>query len=283
MSRVLASFCTFGNTAFSKLTLQSLKENTKHPLDFFVVVGKPGDQETIDWLISEGIPFKAHDQNYGFPYSVNDVYDYAWKENDYDYLVIVGNDIYAYKYCVDSLINLADESNYSLISATQVDVRTFCSLFPQARGLFQGENYKFSNFESNIWNLFTDYSPEYQIADMQLMDIQNCALYKRSVFDTVGYTDVAFYPAYYIDNDYARRIANSDLRYCSLANAKFFHFWSRTIHQGSGGSNNHFFENNRKYYIQKWGGDFAQETIQAPIKIDSREHELEIINYWRTH
>jgi GT2 family glycosyltransferase len=279
--KVLLGFVNFGLLPFTKLLVQSVRETTN--VDIFTVVGKPGDTETINWLREQNIPHKIHDQNYGFPYSVNDLYDYAWKENDYDYLVIAGNDVILYPYCIDSLIHLANTSDYALISATQLDVRTFCDLFPHRKNLFTGSDFKFNRFDIRFWEDFKGYSFEPVIADMQLMDIQNCALYKKSVFETIGYTDVNFYPAYYIDNDYARRIANSNLNYCSLGNARFFHFWSRVIKQGTGGSTNHFFENNRKYYINKWGGDFGQETRNAPIKIETRDGELEAINYWRTH
>lgn len=280
MAKVLVGMVTFGNMPFSRLTVQSIKKTAKHDVDFFVVVGKPNDAETVQWLTEDKIPFTQHDQNYGFPFSINDIYDYAWVHNDYDYLIIVGNDIVAYPYCVDSLIDLADNSDYLVISALQVDVRSFVTLFPETSQYF-GDNYRIEDFSHECWNLFKDYSPVPQIAEMQLFDIQNCCLYKREAFEIVGYTDVNFYPAYYIDNDYARRIVNSGMHCCTLVNARFFHFWSRTIHQGSGGSTNHYFENNRRYYIRKWHGDFGKEAIQAPIKIDTRQNERLIINYWR--
>ncbi len=282
MSKTLCGMVTFGLLPFTKQTIKSIKETTKYPIDFFVVVGKPGDDETIEWLREEGIAYKAHDQNYGFPYSVNDLYDYAWKNNDYDNLIIVGNDIVAYPYCIDSLIGLADSSDYEVISALQLDVRSLTSTYPETQQYF-GDNFRITDFSHECWNVFTDYSPELKIAEMQLFDIQNCCLYKRSVFNKIGYTDVNFYPAYYIDNDYARRIVKSGIHCCSLVNARFFHFWSRTIKQGNGGSTHKQFDNNRKYYIWKWGDDFGKETRDAPILIDSRIGELQIINYWKNN
>ena len=77
-------------------------------------------------------------------------------------------------------------------------------------------------------------------------------------------------------------IVNSGIRCCTLRNARFFHFWSRTIYQETGGSNPHFFENNRQYYVTKWGGDFGSELYQAPTLIDSREGELEKILHWKS-
>jgi GT2 family glycosyltransferase len=283
MSKTVVGFVTFGNLPFTKLTVESIRDTTvNHPIDFFGVIGKPDDTETEEWFKESNIPYIKHFQNYGFPWSVNDLYDYAWVNNDYDNLIIVGNDIAAYPYCIDSLIELADTSDYEVISALQLDVRAFCDMFPETRSCFDGEDYKIYDLSVKCWDKFKDYSPELSIAEMQLFDIQNCCLYKRDCFNKIGYTDVNFYPAYYIDNDYARRIVKSGLHCCSLVNARFFHFWSRTIKQGTGGSSNRFFENNRRYYILKWGGDFGKETRDAPILIDSRIGELQIIDYWRS-
>ena len=102
-----------------------------------------------------------------------------------------------------------------------------------------------------------------------------------------------------MDNDLARRIVNSKIHCCTLTNARFFHFWSRTIHQGSGGSTGRAFENNRRYYKMKWNGDFGSERFKIPfnnydfqlapnivlngsLKIDNRENEEDIIKYWRS-
>ena len=124
MSKTLIGMVTFGNLQFTKLAIESVKETTTYPVDYFVVVGKPGDQETIDWLTEEKINFIYHEKNYGFPYSLNDIYDHAWKENDYENLIILGNDIICYPYAIDSLIELADSSDYLVISALQYDVRS---------------------------------------------------------------------------------------------------------------------------------------------------------------
>ena len=272
---------TFGNLEFSKLTINSIRDTTKHPVDFFVVVGKPYDRDTVRWLESENIPHKIHDENFGFPCSVNDLYDYAWKDNDYDNLIIVGNDIVAYPNSVDSLIDLADTSDYSVISAIQIDVRSLVSMYPATKQYFQGSDMIFTDFTADPWNEFKEYNDDLTIADMKLYDIQNMCLYKKSMFDAIGYTDVNFYPAYFVDNDYARRIVNSGIRSCTVISAKFFHFWSRTIKQASGGSTAYYFDMNKKYYKKKWGGHFGSETKVAPTKIDSRDNEITDINKWR--
>ena len=286
--KTLIGIVTFGNAQFTKLTIESIRATTKADIQFAVIIGKPGDTETQGVLANQieqygDVSVKTHEKNMGFPFSVNDLYDFAWKDNDYDYLILAGNDIVPYEGAIDTLIRIADTTDYEVISALQYDVKSLVNEYPQTKKYFYSQNYIFTDFNAKPWEAYKPIidPAQAEIASMQLYDIQNLCLYKKSVMSTVGYTDVNFYPAYYIDNDYARRIVNAGIRCCSVVNARFFHFWSRTIKQGSGGSTGTNFDNNRSYYMSKWGGDFAQETIDAPILIDSREGEEEIIEKWR--
>lgn len=282
--KTLVGIVTFGNLEFTKLTINSIKETTKNSVDFYVVVGKPGDYKTWEWLDEQKIAHTVHAENMGFPYSLNDIYDYAWKLNDYDNLIIAGNDIVVYPEAVDSLIDLAESTEYEVISALQYDVKSLVNGYPETRRFFKGSAFIFNDFSATPWKVFESELKygEVTIADMQLFDIQNLCLYKKSIFDRIGYTDVNFYPAYYIDNDYARRIVVAGIRCCTVTSARFFHFWSRTIHQGSGGSTSKNFDNNKAYYIQKWNGDFGFEQGTPPILINYREGEEEIVRKWRS-
>lgn len=281
-NRILVGMCTYGGeTSFSKLAIQSMRDTSTEELDYFVIVGKPGDKKTIAWLEEEGIPYKAHTENMGFPYSVNDIYDYAWEENSYEGVILIGNDIVAYPNAVDQLIKVLDTTNNTVISALQYDVRNLVEDFPEVKHSFMGASMIFNDFSKKPWEKFTDYDKELTIADMKLYDIQNMCLYTKEYFETVGYTDANFFPAYYIDNDLARRIVNSKLQCCSVASARFLHWWSRTIKQGTGASDPIYFEQNRRYYIEKWGGDFGKETIEAPVGLFTREYEEDIIKFWK--
>jgi GT2 family glycosyltransferase len=278
----LFAFVTFGNLPFSQLAVKSLRETVTNEYDIFAVVGKPGDWATKEWLDEEGIPHIMHTENMGFPYSLNDIYDWAWKSHDYKNLIIFGNDIVFYPYAADCMIDLARDSNYEVISALQYDVKDLVNQFPEIASQFGESSYNIRDFSGEPWKKFTGYSSTNQIADMQLYDIQNLCLYKKSVFDRIGYTDVNFYPAYFVDNDYARRIVQANILCCSLVNARFFHFWSRTIHQESGGSNSNYFKNNKDYYRRKWGGDFGEERHHPDINITSRAGEEQVIKRWRS-
>jgi GT2 family glycosyltransferase len=298
----LVGIVTYGNLEFTKMAVRSVWETVDSPVDFFVVVGKPEDKETPAWLRENGISYIKHGANYGFPFSVNDLYDYAWKENDYRNLIIMGNDVVAYPYAIDSMIHVADTTDNAWVCAREYSVKSLCKEYPEAGEYFNiGSNYKFTQFDERPWEMaIADsewISPNVETNGAGMSDVHNLALFKREIFDEVGYIDVNFYPAYYEDNDYVRRAINAGVtKSCRVLNAIYFHFWSRTIHQGSGGSNTSYFHENRTFYMRKWGGDFGYEAFEEPFNgqpyylgdvvlqpefgIHSREDEFDIIDFW---
>lgn len=298
----LIGMVTFGNLPFTKLAVRSIRETVTEPYEIFIVIGHPNDTKTRDWAIEENISYTAHNYNLGFPLSVNDIYDYAWKENDFDNLVMMGNDVIAYPYAIDSLIKAADTTDNEWVCSRQFDVRALCEAHPDARQYFGNVNKEFTRFDTRPWDIAKPYKEEVEIEQtVGLSDVHNLALFKKSVFEKIGYIDVNFYPAYYEDNDYVRRAIKADnIKSCTVMNSVYFHFWSRTIFQGpEGASNNRFFTMNRNYYIIKWGGDFGQEAFEVPfngkpyklnrditlepdINIQSREDEVAIARSWRS-
>lgn len=296
--KTLIGIGTFGTLEFTKLAVRSIRETVKNDYDLFIVIGKANDTATLNFVRQEGLTHIVHPTNLGFPRSVNDIYDAGWVHGDYDNVIIMGNDVIAYPYAVDALINTAKSTDYEWICSLQYDVKSLIKDFPEVRKYFAGSSHIYSAFDERPWELFKDYSEESNLAEIGFSDVQNLCLYKRSVFEKIGYTDVNFYPAYFIDNDYARRGVNADLKACTLINSRYFHFWSRTIHQGVGGTTHEAFRRNRSFYATKWGGDFGQEGWKIPfdggkyqlapgiflpgtLNIDSREQELNVINFWK--
>ena len=303
MSKTLIGIVTYGNLGFTKIALRSVLETVNSPVDFFLVVGKPQDNETVEFLKKEGIPYVQHSFNYGFPYSVNDIYDYAWKENDYDNLIIMGNDVVAYPYAIDSLIHVADTTDNSWVCAREYSVKSLCKEYTEVQMHFDiPDAYRFRDFSTRPWEIAIANSPNIhsniETNGAGLSDVHNLALFKRDIFDAIGYIDVNFYPAYYEDNDYVRRAINAGItKSCRVLNSIYFHFWSRTIHQGTGGEYHpKYFHENRTFYMRKWGGDFGHELwdvpfngkqyflgdviLQPELSIHSREDEIDIINFW---
>lgn len=87
-----------------------------------------------------------------------------------------------------------------------------------------------------------------------------------ATFKKVGVFDINFFPAYFEDNDYCRRMVLSG---CSRINT---HFLNPIIYRNSmtiqkNPELNSGFEKNRQYYIKKWGGEPSKETFINPFNI----------------
>jgi len=300
----LIGIVTFGNLEFTKMAVESIEETVTKPYEFYIIVGQPNDSATREWLKLKGIPYKVHSVNMGFPSSVNDIYDYAWKHNAFDNLVIMGNDVIALPHTVDSLIHVMNTTDNIWASASEVSVKIFCAMHPEAKRYFTGEDFIFTDFTVRPWKEFPiETSSEISInTDLSLKDCHNLTIFKREIFDLLGYVDANFYPAYFEDNDFVRRAileGSIQNRSVFLNNATYFHFWSRTVKQEEGGSTHSFFSNNHNFYIKKWGGDVGKEKFYVPfdgnpynltpdvilkpsININSRENEEEIAKYWKS-
>lgn len=281
MSRTLIGISTFGNLDFTRLAVQSIRDTVKkHQVQVMLVVGKPDDQETVEYGMDYADQVHRHHRNMGFPVAINDIYDAAWKHADYDNVIIIGNDVIAYPGCIDGMIDMAATGRFDMVSATMYDVQSLLRDHPDAAHYFEGPNHVFTDFDADPWNLHTPRT-EYGEEPGALKDIRNMALFTKGAFAKLGYADVNFFPnGYYEDNDYARRGVNAGIRACGAPHCEFFHFWSRTIHQGPQRPHNVFFERNRDYYLSKWGGEFGHETKNAPVHIGSRENEEEIVKLW---
>lgn len=86
----------------------------------------------------------------------------------------------------------------------------------------------------------------------------------KNTFSSVGDFDEKFYPAYFEDNDYLRRLFVSTTE---VVHSEVLAF-DEIERSGSIKKNpalNVLFEENRKYYIEKWGGSPNYETYETPF------------------
>jgi hypothetical protein len=95
-----------------------------------------------------------------------------------------------------------------------------------------------------------------------------CFMLTPEVFARVGKFDENFNPAYFEDNDYHYRMKLYGLKAISSSWAPYYHYGSVTQNKnvdiGQPVVNSFQFENNRAYYIGKWGGEPGRETFQSP-------------------
>ncbi len=100
-------------------------------------------------------------------------------------------------------------------------------------------------------------------------------IFTPALIEKVGLLDENFFPGYFEDNDYKRRI--------QLANADVVHLPLHSIHDRSSTlnssirfkqKNQYTFQQNYMYYINKWGGKPSQEKYETPF------NQGLPINYW---
>lgn len=296
--KTLIGIVSYGNLDFLKLALRGIRETVTKQADVAVVVAKPGDNPMVEYLHGlGGIHVIVNAYNKGFCGSLNDIYDHAFVNGDYDAVIIMGNDVIPYPKAIDRMIECAEATAHESVSACQYDVKSLCRDYPESRQFFKGSNYDFTNFNARPWE-YHHAPDENVIRSASKADVQNLTLFKRSVFEKLGFFDVNYFSGgYYSDNCYCRCSDLAGVDGCTLTGAAFFHFWSRTIHQGNKPNHDRFFRQNEAYYETKWGGLVGREKYTVPfnggevqlpdglpvtpaLKISSRANEASAIAFW---
>lgn len=297
MSKTLIGISAFGGLPFLEITLREIQRTvTRSGVNILVSVARPNDQEMVGFLASRGIPFIVDGHNRGFAANVNDWYDTAFAHGDYDHLICCGNDVVPMPGAIDAMIETAEREDFQMICGSEFNAQFLVNQYPEARRFFHGEELVFTDFDARPWELHKDFRNGIQ-PDCR-KDIRNLTLFKRSSFEMAGYDDVNYFPgAYFADNTYGRKCDLLGVTAAGLLEGSFFHFTSRTIRQNSERDHHGYFARNSGHYVHTWGGPVGGERYALPydgrgmelapgiflkpeLKIDSREQEAAIINYW---
>lgn len=109
--------------------------------------------------------------------------------------------------------------------------------------------------------------------------------------ERVGYFDQNFYPLYFEDSDYTKRLALTNTAFHSCTETNIFHKGSASIGTVAelNRQNNHTFQANNAYFVRKWGGQPSHETFIRPfgdsrfgLKITAEERHAPYPEYNRT-
>ncbi len=228
---------------YTKPCLDSIKVTYPHRI---ILVDNGSSDETRDEasrLVGTTFQHRRYETNSGTTRSWN--YGMAdGFEKGAAYVVVLNNDILCHPDCIDRLARRMERNDIGM--ATALDVRdevsapedVFAIPGSAKDGVAESEHPNFSAF-----------------------------VLSRHCWETVGAFDEQFFPAYFEDNDYHRRIVLAGLRAVVHPPAMFYHFGSRTQNEScsspivSGGA----FDKNRDYYIKKWGGPPGAETFDTPF------------------
>lgn len=98
-------------------------------------------------------------------------------------------------------------------------------------------------------------NPNRFIAPCAGANIFSCFLLPKQIYEIVGPFDEQFWPAYFEDNDYSKRVTNAGIPF-HFTGAGYGHIGSATIASYSAAEKEeHYrqFEANKQRFIQKWG------------------------------
>lgn len=91
-----------------------------------------------------------------------------------------------------------------------------------------------------------------------------CFMINKVCWQVVGRFDEKFHPAYFEDNDYHRRVLMNNMTARIVPQAPYFHYGSQTQRK-AGVVAPQQFEQNKKYYQDKWGGVPGAEIYAVPF------------------
>lgn len=107
----------------------------------------------------------------------------------------------------------------------------------------------------------------YWASSIPQLNMFSCFMLTESLVKSVGVFDEEFYPAYFEDNDYFRRISLAGKKIVPvqtsighIGSATFKNFSNEQVmkHHGT-------FNKNKNYYISKWGGLPGEEKFSLPF------------------
>lgn len=226
---------------YTKPCLDSLR--ITHPYRIILVDNGSTDEtgEEAAKLVGATFQHRRYENNSGtarsWNYGIADGF-----EKGADYVAVLNNDILCHPGCIDRLARRMGDNNIAM--ATALDVRgevgapeEVLTIPDDAKdGVAESEHPNFSAF-----------------------------MLSRHCWNTVGPFDDGFFPAYFEDNDYHRRIVLAGLRAIVHPPAMFYHFGSRTQNESKGLPvvSSETFERNRAYYVKKWGGPPGAEKFST--------------------
>jgi len=273
--KTVISFITFNCLKYTKLCLKSLKCSFPHEI---LVIDNGSTDGTVEWLKTQNVTLIENGKNLGVSYCFNTMYDYAWKDNPDNYLLVVSNDNVLLPSALDNLIKSADIAESSVLSGDAISSPIYLARYAEDRKFFSGGvkiNLKMDEYHTvfitdwshgTMYNLIEETADEFvDIMCKNLTDVlamyptisynwgffvPGHRLYKKAYFDALGYWDANFYPVYSTDFDYATRarLLNQpcDLVFSSLS----FEFWSRCLYEGVAPVKD---IRRDDYYRDKWG------------------------------
>lgn len=230
---------TYNCLDYTKRFLKSIKTTHKYKL---IVVDNGSTDGTTNYFeteLIEDLVYLPQGRNTGVAGGWNIGVKKAI-ELGCDHFLICNTDILLHEHTIDALVARMEKGGVDLVSP--VDIR--CEVIV----------------------------PEdiFELKDKEDSEAPNpnfsCYLLSKKCYESIGPFDEGFYPAFYEDNSWHYKMKLNNLKGITTTSAMFYHFGSRSQNQvPTGICDGNRFNENRQYYIRKWGGMPGQETFKYPF------------------
>jgi hypothetical protein len=239
---------------YTKPCLESIK--TKYPYQVVLIDNNSHDNTHFEAtnMVGENFVYQRNNENWGCQKSWNFGADKCF-DDGCDYVLIINNDILLHPDAIDSLVERFENASDDVVMISCMDVKGECDRLGDAQKIFELNSSDYKNVDESEHPHFSAFA------------------INKKCWEEVGEFDEGFYPAYFEDNDLHLRIKLLNLKAICLPTSLFYHFGSGTRNDVSRVSNdakNMQFENNRAYYIQKWGGMPEREKFRHPFNDENK-------------
>jgi len=202
-------------------------------------------EESGKHLQSDSFFYKRNDEPMSFSESVNYGVNFAW-EKECNYAFVINNDTIIHQESIIQLLKRFKKGDCGMVTCYDI-----------SRG-------QYSDAKS-LYTIKASYMSKVEEAEHPNF---SAFMIDKKTWDKVGEFDINFKPAYFEDNDYHRRMQLKGIKAIVYPKALFHHYASKTWSEGlavSASIKRRLFENNKQYYINKWGGIPGEETFTKPF------------------
>lgn len=262
--------------SYTKPCLDSIK--TKHEYRVLFVDNASTDETSVEAskLVSDTFAHQRNEERWccakGWNFGVRDAF-----ERGFDYVLILNNDVLLHPEAIDRLVDRFEKSKETYVTVKREDIG---SEFLKAGGFVPHvtETVKESDVLAmvtlmdvrgecaNPEDIFTKDVKEKEGVEEAEHPCFSGFMISKEGWDKVGPFDEEFKPCYFEDNDYHYRINLAGMKAIVLPTAMFYHYGSKTQLEALPGEvicPGPMFENNRAYYIRKWGGQPGMERFNV--------------------
>jgi GT2 family glycosyltransferase len=209
-------------------------------------------------LNADLVYYHRNDERWGFQRSVNFGVAYGI-EHGADAILVCNNDIVLHPEAIWRLVKRLSAGEAAMV--TCLDVR--------------GEMQQVGLLPSLISTLSANEKEQVEEAPHPNF---SAFMINKEAWETIGEFDEVFFPAYFEDNDYHRRMNLIGAIAIVYPPAMFYHYGSKTQNEAAengqplvpGG----MFENARANYVKKWGGVPGEEKFEHPYNDESNSIKI---------